>query len=160
MIDPRKGFLFQDCILKCNDYQSLPAKCFRVVIKSLNCVCPIIKNYMELIFKESELEPFSNSQSPSWYLQACSLALTSKQAYKDHGSGFATASQASQSRDRLPWKRFMSVEFILWDRFQIGTQEASKVLKEFHHLWLEMDMVQNSGNSYSRKWTMGDTQLQ
>lgn len=34
-IDQRKGFSFQDCILKCNDFQSLPGKCFRIVIKSL-----------------------------------------------------------------------------------------------------------------------------
>lgn len=92
---------------------------------------------MRLILKVSELESFSNSQSPSWYLQACSLALTSKQACEDRESGFATTSQASQSRGRLPWKRFMSAEFISWDRFQIGTQEVSKVLKKFHRLGLK-----------------------
>lgn len=46
----------------------------------------------------------------------------------------------------------MSVEFILWDRFQIGTQKASKILKEFHHLWLEMVKVQNSVKPYRRNY--------
>lgn len=101
---------------------------------------------MGLIVKVSELESFSNSQSPSWYLQACSLALTSKQACEDHESGFATTSHASQSGGRLPWKKFMSAEFISWDRFQIGTQEVSKVLKKFHCLGLKWTWYKIQGS--------------
>lgn len=144
--DQRKDFSFQDCILKCNDFQSLPAKCFRIVIKSLELWSYNNIKLHGLTVKVSELESFSNSQSLSWYLQACSLAPTSKQACVDRESGFATTSQASQSGGRLPWKKFMSAKFISWDRFQIGTQEVSKVLKKFHRLGLKWTWYKIQGS--------------
>lgn len=54
----------------------------------------------------------------------------------------------------------MSVEFISWDRFQAGTQEVSKVLKEFHHLgltwtWSEIQGSLTAGNELEKMLAVG-----